>query len=68
MANNRLFIRCSKCGHSIQVCKTYGGPYYLESDDVNELNEFFAKHAYCEPQNPVLSDGGHFELYDEAND
>ena len=68
MANNRLFIRCSRCGHSVQICKTYGGPYYMEESNVQVLNTFFEEHAYCEPQNPVLSDGGHFELYDEAND
>ena len=68
MANNRLFIKCRRCGHSVQINKTFGEPYHLYDDDVEELNEFFAEHAYCEPRNPLLSDGGYFELYDEAND
>lgn len=68
MANNRLFIKCKRCGCSVQINKTYGGPYYLYDEDVKDLNDFFSEHAYCEPHNPVLSDGGYFELYDEAND
>ena len=40
----------------------------MEESNVQVLNTFFEEHAYCEPQNQVLSDGGHFELYDEAND
>lgn len=56
MANNRIFLRCRKCGSILFLGKCYGDGYFYQnyrgSDLETELNDFYEKHAYCsEPLN-----------------
>lgn len=56
MANNRIFLRCRKCGSILFLGKCYERGYFYEnyhnSNLETELNDFYEKHAYCqEPLN-----------------
>lgn len=53
MADNRIYIRCNKCGDSLLIGKSFGGfgwrPYSEKPDKHLEdyLNEFYCKHDFC---------------------
>ena len=51
MANNRLYIRCKQCGKCVFIGKHFGGSLKTSLDNetfVNELNEFYGEHIYCQ--------------------
>lgn len=48
MANNRMYIRCRKCGHAYMLAKHMACPWGVNSDvDRDSLGEFLAEHSYC---------------------
>lgn len=48
MANNRMFIRCKRCGEIFFIGKTMGNGYYLSNGDIcNDLNHFYKEHNWC---------------------
>lgn len=49
MANNHFFLRCKECGEKFRIAKSNNlGWYVPDCDDfVEQLNDFFEKHAYC---------------------
>ncbi len=56
MADNRIYLRCRKCGSVLFLGKCYSEGYfyknYHKNDLETELNDFYTKHAYCnEPLN-----------------
>ena len=51
MADNRMFIRCKRCGRYEQIAKyTLLAPYY-SYEGVNEnLDTFFEEHYFCDKE------------------
>lgn len=52
MANNRMYLRCRKCGAGFNLGKTFLDGYSRhlyegEKDFLTEYNKFLAEHAYC---------------------
>lgn len=69
MANNRLYLKCSVCGETVFLAKSFSAGYYQAvyspEEQHRRLEEFYDKHAYC---NGSDSDGL-FELeYEDPPD
>ena len=49
MANNRMFIRCRRCGAIFCIGKIYLDGYYISNEEnfVNQLSNFYDEHAFC---------------------
>lgn len=49
MANNRMYIRCRRCGAIFCIAKIYYDGYYISNnkDFVNRLSAFYDEHAFC---------------------
>lgn len=56
MANNRIYIRCKKCGECLFLGKHFNAEYYWQNYSKEEvhledkLNDFFEKHCWCEEE------------------
>lgn len=66
MANNRMYLRCRRCGAGFFLGKGFGGPYstdnvYYAQDNrleapnepdafLNAYNEFLEEHAFCDKE------------------
>ena len=52
MANNRIYLRCKKCGAGCFIGKSFGCEYttwQLKDNELEEkLNDFFEEHCWCE--------------------
>jgi hypothetical protein len=50
MANNRMFLRCKKCGEDFMLCKFYpDSGYYIEDNwklYKKNFNDFLQKHSF----------------------
>ena len=47
MANNRMYMKCNRCGETFFLAKSMGSGFYTWSFNVNDFNKFLDKHAYC---------------------
>ena len=53
MANNRIYLRCRRCGKSIFLGKCFGDGYYTndvyykDKTFIEALNNFYDKHNFC---------------------
>ena len=51
MANNRIYLKCSKCVETLFLGKTFGDGYYYQNyHDIpleESLNEFYDEHDIC---------------------
>lgn len=49
MANNRMYLRCRKCGDAIMLSKTFLTPlnYAGISCSKKEIDSFLSEHAWC---------------------
>ena len=70
MANNRLYLKCPKCGKSVCLGKSFGAsfdtPYTGEpSEFETRINDFFEEHWTCSIEDEDFPDGGKFALEDE---
>lgn len=56
MANNRMYLRCKKCGETLFLGKTFLDGYYTDNDFyengslLNSLNIFYDNHKWCDKQ------------------
>lgn len=70
MANNRLYLKCPKCGGMVLIGKSMGcnfyTPYTGEPPKYEErIQEFFEEHWTCSIEDEDFPDGGKFTLEDE---
>lgn len=55
MANNRMYLRCRKCGRTLYIGKTFlDGYYYYPTKEYMKgrtfqeiLNDFYEEHTWC---------------------
>lgn len=48
MANNRIYLRCKKCGDVLCLGKTFGSDYRCNEEHLlDKLNVFYLKHTMC---------------------
>ncbi len=47
MANNRLYIRCKRCGETVFIGKHSLGALTVDKNVADRLNEFYDRHSYC---------------------
>lgn len=60
MANNRMYLRCRKCGSAVFLGKTYMDGYYTDDgyywrgrkkdSFLEAFNRFCEEHAYCDSE------------------
>jgi hypothetical protein len=53
MANNRMYIRCKKCGEFIGIGSCMLSEYHWSASNEHKhledyLNDFFKEHCFCE--------------------
>ena len=65
MANNRMFLRCRKCGDGFMLGKTYGASYYMldsycgGKSFIEAFNDFCKEHTFCEKE--LCKNSGYYE-------
>ena len=59
MANNRMYLRCRKCGRYFFLGKVYSEYFtddvYYKHGLIHALNEFYDEHAFCDKE-PITDD------------
>lgn len=70
MANNRLYLKCPKCGGAVLLGKSMGANFYTPytgnpSQYEDRIEEFFKEHWTCSIEDKDFPFGGKFALEDE---
>lgn len=54
MANNRMYLRCTKCGSTLHLTKHFGEPWnwVFSEEKIKEINDFFFDHFYEHENRP----------------
>lgn len=56
MANDRLYMRCRQCGEMVYLSKHFLGPWRIDPERLEIINDFFDTHCWCDKK----SDDHHF--------
>ena len=53
MANNRIYLRCRKCGQTLFLGKNFGAEWFWTDYEhtghlEDKLNDFFLEHCFCD--------------------
>lgn len=68
MANDRMYIRCKKCGHIMFMARVLGYEYATTQENLSDrLDCFFELHAAC-PDNIGGMECPDFDLVYESDD